>query len=110
MSVLSALLAKQLVTSLFERIRWKLVSNGGVPFKEFDALSPNTGLLGCIQRLYWNARNRQGVSKLIPDTTQIYNLQKFSPHLLLWSIRIFFLSLHIMMSVILLGIHSIVQV
>jgi hypothetical protein len=80
MSVLSALLANYLVRSMFERIRWKLVSrDGGILFAEFDALSPNTGPLGCIQRLYWNTRNRRGISKLAPDKRQIFNFQKFLP-------------------------------
>jgi hypothetical protein len=80
MSVLSALLANYLVRSVFERIRWKLVSRDrGVLFAEFDALSPNIGPLGCIQRFYWNTRNRRGISKLAPDKRQIFNFQKFLP-------------------------------
>ena len=84
MSFLSVFLAHQLVQSLFEQIRWKLVSREkGVLLVDFDALSSSTSSFGAVEHLYWNAGNMRGISKVLPDRRQIWNIQKYFPPYLL---------------------------
>ena len=89
MSLISAYLLNQLVKSLFEQIRWKVVSRpGGVLWVDFDALSSSTGFFGCLNRLFcWKARNEtagnETAIRIVWDKRQKWNMSKyFAPDLL----------------------------